>query len=249
MPTSYGYKVEIPNGEQFNTYASTDERWPVGTLGYLQDGRAYRFSQAGGSTLVIGNVIAAVAPVANHVNLTAAATAVGSRTIACALGATAMTANQYKNGWINVSVAPGSGQMYAIPAHAAVASSGTFTASLDAGDAVRVALTTTSRLDLIANPYRGVIQAPATTLTSPPVGVAVSAPTTGQFCWIQVLGPASVLTAGTVVIGEQVIAPTGTAGACGPNSVGGAETEAIIGRVLRVAATTAWSTIDLCLGN
>jgi hypothetical protein len=94
-----------------------------------------------------------------------------------------------------------------------------------------------------------VIQCPATTIGSNPVGVAVSAPTTGQYCWIQVEGAANVLTAGTLIVGNRAVAPTGTAGACGPETATAATSkiESTIGQVLRVAATTAFSTIDLHL--
>lgn len=247
MALSSNTGVDLAEGEAFATYAATDERWPCGTIGHVGSGRLFRFAKAGGATLVIGNVIQAAAPVANHVNLTAVATAIGATTIDCALGATAAVIDQYKDGYVSVSVTPGAGQVYVIKTHPANAGSATLTVTLQPGAGVRVALTTTSRIDLITNPYRGVIQAPVTTLTAQVVGVAVSAPTTTKYCWIQTRGIASVLTSGTVIIGEQVISPAGAAGAVGPNSGGGSETESIVGRVARVAATTAWSSIDLSI--
>ena len=251
MPNiGYDYAIEIPDGEQYNVYGATDERYPIGTVGYLQDGRRYRFAKCGGSTLVVGNVIAAQAPLSNHTGRTGIATALGATTTSFVLGATAVTADQYKDGYVTVSVAPGSGQVYRIASHAAVAQSGTFAVPFAAGNVIRgAAITTTSRLDLVPNPYKAVIQAPVTTLTSAVVGVAVSAPTAGQHCWIQTTGAASVLTSGTVIIGEQVVSPAGAAGAVGPNSSGGSEVEYIVGKVLVVAATTAWSTIDLQVDN
>lgn len=253
MPNvGYSHQIEIPDGEQYNVYAATNERYPIGTIGILQDGRAYRFAKAGGATLVVGNVLAAQVPLANHVDLTCAATALGATSTTVTLGATAVTKDQYKDGWASISVAPGSGQMYLIGAHAAVDSSGSFTIPFAAGNVIRgAALTTTSRLDLIPNPYKAVIQAPVTTITSAPVGVAVSAPTAGQHCWVQVLGAASVLTSGTLVVGNRAVSPAGAAGACGPETAVAANSkiEITIGRVLRVAATTAWSTIDLDIGN
>ena len=245
MPNvGYDFVLELAPGEQYKTY--TTEAFPVGTVGYQQDGRAYKFAQAGGSTLVVGNVLTAPVPVSTHQNLTAVATAVGARTIACALGNTNnLAVNQYKGGILAVSVTPGGGDAYGLMAHVAAALSTTLVANLADGEAVRTALTTTSRLSLVANPYRGVIQAPISTLTSQPVGICVSAPTTTKFCWVQTRGLANVLTSGTVIIGEQVISPAGAAGAVGPNSSGGAEVESIIGRVVYVAADSAWSTVDL----
>ena len=223
-------------------------QFPAGTLGVTQDGRWFAYARNGAATLVPGNVIAGPAPVTNHVNNTATATAAAVNTVTFTQGATAVTQNQYKDGYLSVSVTPGAGYLYGISDHNAVASATSYAWPLAPGETVQVALTTTSRLDLIANPYRGVIQCPATTLTSQPVGVAVSAPTSGQWCWIQVKGTANVLTEGTVIIGEPVVAPTGTAGACGPGANGaGFQLTPVIGRVARVAATTAWSAIDLNL--
>jgi len=252
MPNvGYSHQIEIPDGEQYNVYAATNEKFPIGTIGILQDGRAYRFAKNGGVTLVVGNVICAQAPLSNHINRTGIATAVGAVTTSVVLGATAITADQYKDGYLTGSVAPGNGQVYLIGSHEAVASSGTFAVPFAAGNTIRVAITTSSRLDLVPNAYKAVIQSPATTLTSAPVGVAVTAPTANQHCWIQVYGPASVLTAGTVIVGNRVVAQTGVAGACGPETATAAtsKTEVTIGRVLVASANTASSTIDLDIGN
>lgn len=240
---TYANMLFGPEGEQFNTYAAASQRWPLGTLMQLQDGRKYRFASAGGSTLVIGNLLQSAANVANHVDTTAVASAVGARTPTTTLGATAATANQYAEGYFNVSVAPGSGQVYAVDNHLAVASAGILTANLAAGHAIRVALTTTSRVDLIANPYKSVIQAPATTPTGVTAGAAVSAPTTTQHGWVQTSGMASILTAGTAVLGEPV-STSGTAGAAMPSA---AATDAQAGTVQRVAASTAWSDVNLTI--
>ena len=247
----YGQIEQLTNQEIRNVYTglTAGERFPVGTLGTTQDGRWYRFARAGASTLVPGNVVVGPAPVTNNVDNTAAATAAGATSTTFTIGATAITQNQYKDGWLSVSVTPGAGYLYGLRDHAAVASAGSATWAFSPGESVQVAFTTATRLDLIANPFRGVIQCPATTIGSVPIGVAVSAPTSGQYCWIQVEGAANVLTAGTLIVGNRAVAPTGTAGAAGPETATAAtsKTESTIGQVLRVAASTAFSTIDLHL--
>jgi hypothetical protein len=232
-----------PDGEQFNQYTGTrrtNQRWPFGTQLILQDGRKYRFCSAP-TLLVVGDVIAMAANVANHVNTTAAANAAGARTLTTTLGATAATLDQYFQGYAGISVAPGSGEVYVFDTTPVVASAGSFAGTLAAGHAIRTALTTTSRVDLIKNPYDNVIQFPAS-ISGIPVGVACAAVAAAAFGWVQTAGLASVLTEGTVVIGAEVVADTATAGACGPAT---AATETTIGAVRRVAATTAWSDIDL----
>ncbi len=210
-----------------------------------KDGQWFAFCQNGGSTLVPGNVIAAPAIQTNHVGNTATATAAGATTVTFTQGATAVTQNEYKDGYLVVSVTPGAGYTYKISSHDAVGSAASYAWPLAPGESIQVALTSTSRLDLIPNPYRGVIQAPVTTLTSQPVGIAVSAPLANGYAWLGVKGIFGVLTSGTLIIGEQAISPAGAAGAVGPNSSGGSEVEVIIGRVARVAATTAWSSIQV----
>mgnify|MGYP001568524978 CR=1 FL=1 len=235
-----------PEGEQFSTY--TTRRWPLGTQLRLPDGRNYRFCKAGGSALVVGNVIQTPANISTHVDLTVVSGAAGATQIVATLGATnAATLDQYAEGYAVVSVTPGAGHIYKIKGHAAADAAANITLDLMPGKTVEVALTTTSRLDLIYNPYDLVIQAPATTLTGNPVGVAVTAVAASAYGWIQARWLAAVLTAGTVVIGQLAISPTGTAGACGPQSATYVATETILGQVRRVAATTAWSTISLLL--
>ena len=234
-------------GEQFAVYAATDQRWPLGTQLVMQDGRKYRFARAGGATLVIGDLLTAAANASSDVDVTAIAAAVGSR------GPTAITTNptvvnRYAEGYMNVSVAPGAGQVYCIDNHLA-GTTAAITFNLAAGHAIRVALTTTSRLDFIANPYKSVIQAPVTTTTAAPVGVAVSAPTTTKHCWIQTAGMASVLTSGTVVLGAPVnnIQVAGSVGPPENTTVATLAKQLVVGICQRVSANTAWSDIKLTL--
>jgi len=163
-------KLFGPDGEQFNIYAT--QRWPYGTKLELQDGRAFRFVKAGGTLLVIGDLLTAAANVANDVGRTGIAAAAGSRAPTLTLGG-ATTANLYAEGFWNTSVAPGGGESRKIDNHLAGTTAVVF--NLAPGHSIGTAVTTTSRIDLIKNPYDGVIQTPVTTTTGAPNGVAVSA--------------------------------------------------------------------------
>ena len=245
-----------PEGEQFNIYAGTrrtNQRLPLGSQLILQDGRKFRWAKAGGADLVIGDMIQAAANVANHVNTTAAANAADVRTLTTTLGATAATIDQYFEGYGIISVTPGAGQVYKFGSTPVVASSGSFAGSLAAGHAIRVALTTTSRVDLIKNPYDNVIQSPITTATGVAVGVAlaviVTSETGNNWGWLQTRGIAAILTEGTVLLGAEVIIPSLAAGSINAALVTELGTtqssEQGVGIVQRVAATAAWSTIFL----
>jgi hypothetical protein len=229
--------------------AARKSRLPLGTQLVTQDGRKFRFVMNGGALLVVGNVINSAIGIATDEDLTPAAGAVGDRLITFTHGAATTIANYFSEGIAVISVTPGGGDTYKISQHDALrnATAGDVV-NLDAGHALRRALTTTSRVDLCANPYAFVIQAPVTTITSPPVGVAVSAitATTGAG-WVQTAGVCGVLTSGTVIIGNRVVNPAGAAGAIAPETgvIGNVKIEVPVGTVLKVAATTAWSTIML----
>jgi hypothetical protein len=252
----YGFITQITNEEARRSYAGdtsgaallSGERFPVGMLATTQDGRWHRFAQNGATATVAGSIYTGPVLVAAHVNNTAAATAVGATTVTFTQGATAITANYFKGGTLTVDVNPGGGYTYGIDSHAAVGSATSYAWPLAPGEAIQVALTTTSRLSLVSNPYRNLVIAPTTTLAAAVAGVAQSIIAAKSFGWIQTKGNASVLTDGTVIIGNEVYSPsTNTAGAC--VAEGGSEAvhniQKQIGAVLRAAASTAFSTVNL----
>jgi len=185
---------------------------PLGARFETSDGRVFRYCLAGATALVVGNVIQASAQDTAHQQLTPAAAAAGATSFVAALGASAAAANLYAGGWAIIDTTPGLGYAYPISGHAAVLSSGNITLNLDRASGIEVALTTTSRVSLQRNPYAGVIQSPASTLTGAVVGVAVYPIVAAQYGWIQTHGPAAVLIGGTPGVGLAVVVPGDTAG-------------------------------------
>ena len=224
-------------------YVAVRGRHRMGTQLIVASGRKFRFGLAGASALVVGNVIQPAAIVSTDISMAAAATAAGAKSITFTHGAATVVINYFAEGHANISLAPGAGFMYPISSHAALTSGGADTVYLSEGHEIKTALTTTSDVSLIANPYAGLLQF-AASISGPPVGVAVSAIPAADFGWLQTYGDASVLTQGTLVIGANAVADTATAGAAGPAT---AATEAVIGRVRTVEATTEWSVIFLTL--
>ena len=198
-------------------------------------GRVYRFIKNGGVALVPGDVVQGPAITANHLALTAAAAAIGDTSMVVTPGATLGTENQYAGGFLQVDTTPGQGRMYGIDGHPAFASATAFTLRLAKDDPIQFALTTASRLGLIANPYNGAIQMPVTTATGTLAGVAVSAIPIGGYGWVQTWGPAAVLIAGTPALGAIVMAPGAAAGAAEIIVAGGNLIVAqIVGRMMQV---------------
>ena len=203
----------IVTGANILDYTST-QKHPLGAYTWTRDGRRFRYVKAGASALVAGNVIQAAAQVTTHDQLTPAAAAIGATSITAALDATnAVVENQYAGGWAIIDTTPGEGFAYPIASHLAGAASTSVVFKLHSDAAVQVALTTSSRVTLVPNPYAGVIQCPVTTLTGAVVGIAVAPITAAYYGWIQDQGTAAVLIAGTPAVGAAVGVPATAAGA------------------------------------
>jgi len=173
------------------------------------DGRRYRYARAGSSALTVGNLLQSAAEDTADQNIAGTTTAVGATSITTA--SMTVTANQYAGGYVTVTVTPGLGTTYRIKSHAAYTSAA---ATFELESPILVALTSTSRLDFVPNPYNGVIAAP-TTLTSSVAGVAVNDLTSSQYGWIQVGGPCNMLNdaAGALSVGVAVMSSSSVTGA------------------------------------
>lgn len=193
-------------------FLTLDEANPTHTIGELMatsDGRAFRYTLAGGTTLVVGTLQQAAAEDTGDQNITPTAAAIGATSIVTSSTMT-VTANQYTGGWVVVSVTPGIGYQYRILRHAAfTAAAATFYLE----DPIQVALTTTSRIDFVPNPFANVVVAPAT-LTSAVCGIAVNNITNAQYGWLQVAGVGTVTNdaAGAITVGNVVMPSSSVAG-------------------------------------
>ena len=208
----------------------------LGAVAFDQAGNRYRYVKAGGTSLVPGKLQQASAEVTADQGLACAAAAIGAVTVTTTSTVT-VTANQYAGGWLIVTITPGQGYKYLISSHPAATGAAV---TLTLSDPLVVALTTDSRLDLVANPYSGVIVNPASA-SSAPIGAAITAVTNAQFGWIQDAGVAALLADGTVTVGTGVVASNATAGAV--EALTGVQ--APVGIALTGGATTDYSAILL----
>ena len=208
MPTQVSPGVVVAAGDL--TTDSSTQQHNLGEMIRTTDGRTYRYAKAGGTALVPGKLQQSPVEITDHQNLTPAAAAAAATSVTVTLGSTAATVNQYAEGYLMVSITPGQGQLLKIKSHPAADASGSLVVTLS--DPVVVALTTSSRVDLVLNAYSGVIINPATA-TSSPAGVCTYAITASQFGWLQVSGPCNVLADGSITVGVNVSASNGTNGA------------------------------------
>lgn len=216
LPTIYGINP-------FTT--STVPEHQLGAIGVTPDGRKFRYARVDASTaLVAGNLLQSKAENTSDQDLAFAAAAIGATEIVTTTTVT-VDANEYADGYVAVTVTPDLGHYYRIKSHPAASAA---TLTLQLYDPLEVAWTTSTRADLVANPYNRVIQHP-TTATSAVVGVAVQAAAVDTYTWIQSGGPCAMLTEGVIAVGQQVVASNGTAGAVEDVA---STTQQIVGRAM-----------------
>jgi hypothetical protein len=200
-------------GPEIDPYdIDTIQRVPIGTK--LVDGeKVYRYVEFGGTT-VGGGVVDSEVPAAAHDNLDGsgilqgASMNAGSKLLEIkgpGSGSDDVIANEYAGGQLLVEEDTGDGYSYDIEVHEALDISDSAARMLvQIKHGLAVTIDATSNLALLKSSYQEVIISPATVNVARPVGVSVGVGADGSFGWVQVRGPAAVLTEDTVVIGREV---------------------------------------------
>lgn len=232
--------VPLTQGQDLFVSSSTAND-TIGSYAETSDGRGFRYAKAGATALVAGKLQQASAQdTGNFQDLQPVAAAIGAKSVTIITAAT-FTANQVAGGQMLVTVTPGVGYSYRISANSAV-TGGSVVLTLE--DPLVVALTTTSRVDVVPSPYSEVVVNP-TSATSAPVGVAVAATPASNYGWLQVKGVANLLADGAITAGAPVAASASVAGAIVVAT--SAVTTARIGTALTGIATGEYGPIMLNL--
>jgi len=240
-PSGFDWSSVVPPVIDPFTKNSLTQEFPLGTK-LIYGERWFRYTRMGGVASVAGNVLQAAAPVAGHTTKALDIPVVGATSVNFTPTATAITANEYQDGFfVQDAGATGIGYAYKIKSHPA--SAGTVAIDIALVDPIVVAIPAAGTGSLVQSPWGEPIQAVITTRTAPAVGVAQSVITAAYYGWLLTHGPASVLTAGVVVVGDNVISPVGAAGAIGPETTPLVVKATVVGRVMVVGATGTWSTI------
>ncbi len=192
---------------------SSTQKEVLGLLRVEPDGRKFRYAKAGSSALVAGKICIMAACAANHVDCdVAVAPSVGDTELTITLGATAATADQYKDGYLQVNDGTGEGTTYGIESNPAAASAGSLTIRLK--DPLQVALATggSSKVTLIPNPWNGTTV--SSTEESGAAGIPLVAVPANNYYWSQTGGLAAVLSTAADGVGT-VFSLDATAGGVG----------------------------------
>ena len=201
-PVIYGIKPHEDSSEQ---------KHPVGTMGVSNDGRTYRYCQAGGTALEPGTMCIAPDITTAHEDIAVNTFAVGDKSITATLGATAITGNEYQEGFVNVTDELGQGIMYKIKSCPATALSSDVVVLLE--EPIVVAAHADTTVTLYRNKYRDVLVSDGTQADLP-VGVPNVEIAANAYGWLQVGGPCSILVdANDTTVGKPVTIGDGTAGA------------------------------------
>ena len=228
---------------------SETQKYTLGTLLVLPDGRKFRYAKNGAVALSKAYMTQSPAGVANCLQeaqgTSGTAVEIGDQEIVVDVtSASGITDNLYSEGWLVVNKSTGIGDIYKILACNLLTAT---TAKVLLETPIRTAFAAATELSLVKNKWCGVLVS-TVTATQTPTGVPLVDVTIGYYAWLQTCGPAPVyVDAGdTIVIGNNVGTP-GTAGAAGTCGVQTAGTLPIWGQVMYVAAAADVGLIDLKL--
>ncbi len=199
---------------------STTQKETLGAKRPEPDGTTYRYAQVGAVALAAGVSLMSMAAAANHINQAPhAAFAIGVTEITMDVGATAVTLDQYADGFLQCNAGAGViGEQYRIVGNTACDASGFTTITLS--EPLRAALViATSKLSLIPNPWKGlVITTGAGVLFA---GVSTQIVAAAKYVWVQSGGVANALAGAANAVGQQVFPAADGKLDAGPNTTTG----------------------------
>jgi len=237
-------------GKGSSSYGTVDpftsgasQLFPLGSK-LLYGNTTYRYCKMAATAVTAGKCVTHAASIAHHFDLAPTAdVAAGETAISVeTAGDTDITLNQYAGGYLYINDGAGEGQMLRIRSNPAHDHSSDPSIVITTYDDLATALTASSstRITLIADPLNALIVQAATT-TGATMGVTVVDMAASHFGWMAVSGPQTVLTSGTLVVGNHAV-PLGAAGAVGPAA---GDVIQVVGTVMIVNVTTDYSLINL----
>ena len=237
-------------GKGSSSYGTVDpftsgasQLFPIGSK-LLYGNTTYRYCKMAATAVTAGKCVTHAASIAHHFDLAPTAdVAAGETAISVeTAGDTDITLNQYAGGYLYINDGAGEGQMLRIRSNPAHDHSSDPSIVITTYDDLATAITASSstRITLIADPLSALIVQAATT-TGATMGVTVVDMAASHFGWMAVSGPQTVLTSGTLVVGNHAV-PLGASGAVGPAA---GDVIQVIGTVMIVNVTTDYSLINL----
>tara|TARA_Y100000310_G_scaffold328100_1_gene395612 strand:+ start:5494 stop:6342 length:849 start_codon:yes stop_codon:yes gene_type:complete len=231
----------------------TSKKHKLGTRMEHPDGRIFYYALANGA-LGAGNLAMQLNHHSGgHIKDRAliASAALGATTVLIKSSKATVIADYYADGYIYVNdmgtgTRRGEGYVYRVKSHVKTPgthTSATLTLILDEEDGIQeeALASTLTEIGLRANPFRDVETWDASDIDGRPVGVPNVDVANNEYFWCQTWGPSSVLTEGTVVLGNVVVP---TASKIGGIAHGTGDGAVIAMAVLQSHAATATSKVQ-----
>ena len=180
----------------------------LGTAMELPDGRVFRYALAGGAIGAGHVVMQKNHSHAGHIKdiLVATAAPIGATRVNITVKGGQFTADLFKDGYLFTNDATAEGYVYLIKGHLAIQTSSTGFINLDEEDGIREeAFDTTTQFGIRENPYKDVEDWDASDIDGRALGVTPIDVANNEYFWLQTFGTVSVLTVGTVVLGNAVV--------------------------------------------
>ncbi len=195
----------------FNPYEIRTDDGPTHNIGekVIAADRIFRYAVAG-EALAAGYMTTEPTGNTNLSTMAVISGAAGAKEINFTNAATTTTAGYYDEGYVCVSYGTGIGQTYKIRKMPALVSGASSYVYLN--EPIKVALDTTSKIDIVANPWNRVLHTATATLQ--PTGVPLVAVTAaGDYAWVQTRGVCAVFSDGTIAAGTKAESDGSVAGA------------------------------------
>jgi hypothetical protein len=222
-----------------NLYAvSTTQLHPFGTTLVLGDGREFAYGSAGATALAVGRVVQNAIEIPGHGNtgLALNAPVAGTRVVAITTTTTAVTENQYAEGYLLIGDATTGGTCYKIAGHPSQAAVGAVNITLV--DPLWETIAAAAVGILLPNPYKLQIITAAPLSTGAPTGIPVRDIPINNYGWFQTRGICGALQDGVIVSGNAVACSDGVPGGVQPTTATQAVDEPEIGLAIFDNANT-----------
>jgi len=196
----------------------------IGSLGVDATGRLYRYTQNASTELAVGILTVAADIETQHEDLAVNTAAAGDTSLDVTLGSTAITGNEYQNGYVMVIDAAGQGAVYTIKSAPAAALSTVVTIQLV--EPIVIAFEAATTVTLVRNKFRDVVISDGTQADLP-VGVTPVLVPADEFFWAQTGGYSCILVdTNDTVAGQPITIGASVNGAVETHN---AATEVVVG--------------------
>lgn len=202
--------IKINSWAQGLYEVSTTKKECLGALRETEDGRKFRYALAG-ATLIPGGATFHAAVDSNflaQVQTSGAANAAGATVVSVYVGATAVTANLFDDGYliVNRTATGKQGLYYPIASHS-VSAAGSEIITVTLKEPLVKATLTTDYFSIISNPWSSV--GVSTDIATNFTGMAMVDATSGQYLWVQT-GGLGVATGGDTATMGYPVGPSDT---------------------------------------